>query len=59
MIPASLAILLQTAVIGCAALITSLISVLVCLWPLKDEKGIREPVSVRYKENCDEYANRK
>ena len=40
---------LQTAVIGCAALVASLISISICLWPRRDESQIHEPATVRSK----------
>jgi hypothetical protein len=40
---------LQTAVIGCAALVASLISISICLWPRNDKPRINEPASVRSK----------
>jgi hypothetical protein len=40
---------LQTAVIGCAALMASLISIAICLWPRRHEPQIDETASVRLK----------
>jgi len=40
---------LRTAVIGCAALMASLISISICLWPRKDDPQIAERASVRSK----------
>jgi hypothetical protein len=46
---------LQTAVIGCAALVASLISISICLWPRTDEPQIAELQASRSKENCHEH----
>ena len=40
---------LQSAVIDCAALVASLISISICFWPRREEQQIDEPVSVRSK----------
>jgi len=40
---------LQTAVIGCAALVASLISISICLWPRRHEPQIGELQAVRSK----------
>lgn len=45
----SLPPVLQTTVIACAALVASLVSISICLWPRGDEPRIDEPVSVRSK----------
>jgi hypothetical protein len=45
----SLPSFLQTAVIGCAALVASMVSISICLWPRSDEPRIDESVSVRSK----------
>jgi hypothetical protein len=51
MIPnlASLSPSLEQAVTACAALVASLVSISICLWPRKDEPQIDEPASVRSK----------
>ena len=46
---ASLPPFLQTAVIVGAALLASLISISICLWPRRDEPLIDEPESVHSK----------
>lgn len=46
---ASLPPFLETAVIICAALVASLISISICLWPRRDEPLIDEPASVHSK----------
>jgi hypothetical protein len=40
---------LETAVVACAALVASLASISICLWPRRDEPQIDEPASVRSK----------
>jgi hypothetical protein len=40
---------LQTGVIGCAALVASLISISICLWPRRDRPQIDRPANVRSK----------
>ena len=47
--------LLQIAVIGCAALVASLISISICLWPRRDEPQIPDSRAFAPKENCHEH----